>query len=194
MARLAGLVVLLLLAACAARNQVVLLADEDGPPSAITVSNSGGTVVLGDPGAAVAIRRATSVPSPVTIDEAEIQTRWADAIAYHPRRPVTMLLYFLLDATELTTESSAELPRVLDLIRQRPAPEVVIVGHADRSGDEGYNYQLGLRRAATVRRQIEAMGVPPELITIASHDSVDPLVPTRRPYEPRNRRVEVTVR
>jgi outer membrane protein OmpA-like peptidoglycan-associated protein len=193
-ARLAALAALLLMAACAARNQVVLLADEEGPPSVVSVSNSGGTAVLSQPGTAVGIRRETSLPKPVTLDEAEIQERWADALAYHPQRPVTMLLYFTLDTTELTAESRAELPRVLGLIRQRTAPEVVIVGHADRSGDEAYNYQLGLRRAAAVRRRIEALGVPPELISIASHDSVDPLVQTLRPYEPRNRRVEVTVR
>jgi peptidoglycan-associated lipoprotein len=194
MARLATLVALLLLAACAAKNQVVLLAEEDGTPSAITVSNPGGTAVLAEPGAAVAIRRATSAPRSVTIDEAEIRTGWADAIAYHPLRPVTMLLYFDLDTTELTAASRSELPRVLDLIRQRPAPEVVIIGHADRSGDEPYNYELGLRRAESVRREIETIGVPAELITVGSQDSSNPLVPTRRPYEPRNRRVEITVR
>jgi peptidoglycan-associated lipoprotein len=194
MARLAALAVLILLAACATKNQVVLLAEEDGAPSAITVSNPGGAALLDQAGAAVAIRRATSAPRSVTIEEAEVLTDWADAIAYHPLRPVTLQLYFTLDATELTAASRAELPRVLELIRERPAPEVVIIGHTDRSGDEPYNYELGLRRAEAVRREIETIGVPTELITVGSQDSVNPLVPTRRPYEPRNRRVEITVR
>ncbi len=83
---------------------------------------------------------------------------------------------------------------MLDLIRQRPAPEVVIVGHTDRSGDPSYNYELALRRANAVRREVEAIGVPAELITVTSHGGGNPLVPSSRPYEPRNRRVEITVR
>ena len=193
MARLAGLLALLLLGACAARNDVVLLANEDGSPSAITVSNPGGTAVLEQPGA-VAIARATSAPTPVTLSDQEVRTIWADALAYHPQRPVTMLLYFVLDTPNLVPASRAELPKLLDLIRQRPAPEVVIVGHTDRSGDERYNYELGLRRANAVRREVEAIGVPPELITVTSHGGNNPVVATTRPYEPRNRRVEVTVR
>jgi adhesin transport system outer membrane protein len=194
MARLAGLLALLLLGACAAKNDVVLLANEDGSPSTITVSNPAGTTVLDQPGA-VAIRGTTSAPAPVTIGDAEIRTVWADALAYHPQRPVTILLYFVLDTPNLVPASRAELPKLLQLIRQRPAPEVVIVGHTDRSGDdERYNYELGLRRANAVRRDVEAIGVPHDLITVTSHGGNNPLVPTTRPYEPRNRRVEVTVR
>jgi peptidoglycan-associated lipoprotein len=193
MGRLAGLLALLLLGACAARSDVVLLANEDGSPSAISVSNPAGTAVLEQPGA-VAIARATSAPTPVAIGEAEIRTVWTDALAYHPQRPVTMLLYFVLDTPNLVPASRAELPKLLELIRQRPAPEVVIIGHTDRSGDERYNYELGLRRADAVRREVEAIGVPAELITVTSHGGNNPLVPTTRPYEPRNRRVEVTVR
>jgi outer membrane protein OmpA-like peptidoglycan-associated protein len=194
MLRLASVVVLLLLAACAGQNRVVLLANEDGSPSALTVSNPGGTAVLEQPGAAVAIPRATSAPTPVAVGEGEIRTVWADALAYHPQRPITMLLYFVLDTPNLTPASRAELPKLLDLIRQRPAPEVIIIGHTDRSGDEPYNNALGLRRANAVRREVEAIGVPTELITVASHGGNNPLVPTTRPYEPRNRRVEITVR
>jgi peptidoglycan-associated lipoprotein len=194
MARLVGLLALLLLGACAAQNRVVLLPNEDGSSSTLTVSNAGGTAVLEQPGAAVAIARATSAPAPVTVGEAEIRTVWRDALEYHPQRPVTILLYFVLDTPNLTPASRAELPKLLDLIRQRPAPEVVIVGHTDRSGDEPYNIALGLRRANAVRREVEAIGVPAELITVASHGGSNPLVPTARPYEPRNRRVEITVR
>src|SRR4051794_4172202 len=108
MARLAGLLALLLLGACAARNEVVLLANEDGTPSAITVSNAAGTATLDQPGA-VTIPRATSAPTAATIGDAEIRTVWADALAYHPQRPVTMLFYFVLDTPNLVPASRAEL-------------------------------------------------------------------------------------
>ncbi len=194
MRRLAAALILSMLAACTAQNRVVLLANEDGTPSSLVVGNAGGVSLLDQAGAAVAIERATSAPKPLAMSDAEIRQTWADALAYHPMRPVTMQLYFILDTPNLTPASRAELPRVLDLIRQRPAPEVVIVGHTDRSGDERYNYDLGLRRANAVRRDVEAIGVPGELISVTSHGGTNPLVPTTRSYEPRNRRVEITVR
>jgi len=192
--RLLAVLSLAVLGACAAQNQIVLLPNEDGSPSAITIGNTGGTKLLDQPGSAVAVRTQTSAPEPITLGDPEIQKTWGDAIAYQPPRPVTLILYFVLDTTQLTPESRAELPRLLGLIRQRPAPEVVIVGHTDRSGNPPYNQQLGLRRAEAVRREVEAIGVPASLITVTSHGAGNPLVATSRPYEPKNRRVEVTVR
>jgi peptidoglycan-associated lipoprotein len=193
--RLLAILALLMMAACAApQNRIVLLANEDGTPSSLIVGNAGGVSVLNQAGAAVEIERSTSAPRPLAVGDADIRTTWADALAYHPMRPVTMQLYFILDTPNLTPASRAELPKLLDLIRQRPAPEVVIIGHTDRSGDEPYNYELGLRRANAVRREVVAVGVPDELITVASHGGTNPVVPTTRPYEPRNRRVEITVR
>jgi outer membrane protein OmpA-like peptidoglycan-associated protein len=192
--RFLAIAALLGLAACASGDRVVLLPNEDGAPSTITVSNSGGTAVIDQPGAAVAVARPTSAPTALTISDADVKKDWADALAFQPPRPVVLLLYFVLDTSEMTKESRAELPRLLDLIRQRPAPEVVISGHTDRSGDPKYNEELGLRRANAVRRAVEAIGVPPDLITVVSHGSGDPLVKTSRPFEPRNRRVEITVR
>jgi peptidoglycan-associated lipoprotein len=194
MRRLLAILALLMMAACAPQNRIVLLANEDGTPSSLIIGNAGGVSVLDQPGAAVAIARPSSAPKPLAITDADIQRIWADALAYQPTRPVTIELYFVLDTINLTPASRAELPKLLDLIRQRPAPEVVIIGHTDRSGDPQYNYELGLRRANAVRHEVETIGVPDDLITVASHGGTNPLVPSTRPYEPRNRRVEITVR
>src|SRR5260221_6654393 len=169
MRRLAASLLFSMLAACSTQNRVVLLANEDGTPSSLIVGNAGGVSLLDKAGAAVEIERPTGAPRALAISDADIRQTWADALAYHPIRPITMQLYFILDTPNLTPASRAELPKVLDLIRQRPAPEVVIVGHTDRSGDERYNYELGLRRANAVRREVEAIGVPGELISVASH-------------------------
>jgi len=195
--RLRGLLALALLAAlaaCGTTSEVVLLPNPDGHASTLTIGNAAGSAVLDTPGAAASVSGAASVPERVTLSDAAVKRDWADAIAFQPPRPVTLRLYFILDTTELTPQSRAALPQVLQLIRQRPAPEVEIVGNTDRSGEPLYNQGLGLRRAEAVRRAVEAIGVPPNLITVASHGAGDPLVPTTRPYEPRNRRVDITVR
>jgi peptidoglycan-associated lipoprotein len=196
--RLLAVLLLAALGACTAKpppnNQLVLLPNDDGTPSAVTITNGSGTTVLDQPGAAVRVAQPASAPERIALNDAEIQGTWGDAIAYQPPRPVTLQLYFILDTTKLTPQSRAELPKLLDLIRQRPAPEVAIVGNTDRSGDPPYNEALGLRRAEAVRREVEAIGVPPSLISVSSHGAGDPLVVTDRPYEPRNRRVAITVR
>jgi outer membrane protein OmpA-like peptidoglycan-associated protein len=194
MLRILAIALLLGLAACAGGDRIVLLPNEDGAPSTITVTNSGGSAVIDKPNGGVAVARPSSAPEPLSLSETEINKDWADALALQPPRPVVIRLYFVLDTTEMTPDSQARLPRLLDLIRQRPAPEVVISGHTDRSGDPKYNEELGLRRAEAVRRAIESIGVPPDLITVTSYGAGDPLVRTSRPYEPRNRRVEITVR
>ena len=64
MLRLLAIAALFGLAACASGDRIVLLPNEDGAPSTITVTNSGGAAVIDQPGAAVAVARPTSAPTP----------------------------------------------------------------------------------------------------------------------------------
>jgi outer membrane protein OmpA-like peptidoglycan-associated protein len=62
-------------------------------------------------------------------------------------------------------------------------------------GDKSYNYRLSLMRAKTVAALLVAKGLDPSILEITSHGKDNPLVPTGdQVFEPRNRRVEVTVR
>ena len=62
-------------------------------------------------------------------------------------------------------------------------------------GDPRANLALGLKRAISVRNMLVAAGLAPSTIEVASHGEADLLVktPDNTP-EPRNRRVEITVR
>jgi len=181
----------LALASCA-QSRVVLL--DSGKPSAVTIRNDAGVERLDRPGEAVELAGRDSVAKPIAVTRAEIDHEWADAIAVHPPAPVTTILYFHFDTAELTEGSRTVLPDILALVRQRPAPEIAIIGYTDRSGEAHYNYDLGLRRAEAIRAAIEARGFNGRSITIDSYGSANPLVDSRSPYEPRNRRVEITIR
>jgi outer membrane protein OmpA-like peptidoglycan-associated protein len=62
-------------------------------------------------------------------------------------------------------------------------------------GTRRYNYLLSLERAQAVASFLIAERVDPSLLAIDSHGEDNPLVPTGDEVsEPRNRRVEVTVR
>ncbi|MFW6242332.1 MAG: OmpA family protein, partial [Thermodesulfobacteriota bacterium] len=68
-------------------------------------------------------------------------------------------------------------------------------GHSDRQGSEEMNWKLSLERARTVNRILVERGVPETLIETTSHGEGNPRIPTADEVsEPRNRRVEVTVR
>ncbi len=187
-------IVVIALAALSACSQGRIVLLDSGKPSAVTIRNDSGVTELTQPGQAVDVAGRSGTPKPIVLSQANIQQEWGDAIAYHPPAPVVSLIYFVLDTTELTAASRTELPKILSVIKQRPAPEVAVVGYTDRSGDTDYNYQLGLRRAEAVRSAIETIGVAHSAITVDSYGAANPLVETKAPYEPRNRRVEITVR
>ena len=73
--------------------------------------------------------------------------------------------------------------------------DVSVVGHTDTVGEKGYNYALSLKRAKAVASILLGKGVDPSTLDITSHGKDNPLVPTGdQVHEPRNRRVEITVR
>jgi outer membrane protein OmpA-like peptidoglycan-associated protein len=191
------LLVPLLLAGCGTpRNYVVLLAQPDGSPSAVTLTNAGGSATIDRPGEAVGVDGAAAAPGePFRPGAEELRQTFGAALAAQPQPPFTFVLYFNLDATELTPESRRRLPEILDQVRRRPAPEAVVVGHTDNLGPPEYNYELGLKRATVVRDQLVAIGVDPAVIEVTSHGANNPLLRNRpNTGQPSNRRVEVTVR
>ena len=78
---------------------------------------------------------------------------------------------------------------------QRPVPDVVVVGHTDTMGTPTANYELGMKRAMTVRALLVEAGLDPALIEVSSLGEADLMVKTPDDTpEPRNRRVDITVR
>jgi outer membrane protein OmpA-like peptidoglycan-associated protein len=102
---------------------------------------------------------------------------------------------FKFESDELTDESRALLPQILNTVKERTIPEVLVVGHTDTMGTPRANFDLGLTRANTVRNLLIQVGVDPALIEVRSHGESDLLVktPDETP-EGRNRRVEISVR
>jgi outer membrane protein OmpA-like peptidoglycan-associated protein len=129
------------------------------------------------------------------ITEPEARQAFGAALAAQPARPTSFILYFLEARDELTPDSRQLLGRIVDEIARRPAPEIVVIGHTDRVGAVPYNDTLSLRRAERVRDELVKVGIAAERIRVAGRGEREPLVPTPDEVaEPRNRRVEITVR
>jgi outer membrane protein OmpA-like peptidoglycan-associated protein len=170
---------------------VVLMPDEDGDVGQVELRGKGERV-LDRPRLAAgfdASRRTTD------LNQGRIERTFGPALRALPERPATYVLYFRSDTAELTPESRKLLPEALAEAQRRPAAEIAIVGHTDRAAPADYNARLALRRAEAIRKQLIALGAVPETIDVSSHGESNPLVPTRDgAREPRNRRVEVTIR
>jgi outer membrane protein OmpA-like peptidoglycan-associated protein len=175
---------------------VVLLPDGDtGTTGRATVSNPAGTAEL------AAARDSTSVagaaaPTPVTtMTEAEVRRIFGAALAALPPPPRHFTLFFRFESDEPTDEGRALIPTVLQAVTTHPFPEVTIVGHTDTTGSSASNFELGLKRASAVRELLVAAGLDASLVELVSHGEADLLVPTADEVaEPRNRRVEISVR
>jgi outer membrane protein OmpA-like peptidoglycan-associated protein len=187
-----------LLAACAGPpdNLFVLLENEDGSVGRIEVASAEGAQTLDTAREATGFNRpGQDFAEPFELTPEQIQTAFGDALSAQPDAPRVFLLYFRSDSTELTPDSAAELPTIIATVAARRAPDVSIVGHTDRSGSADYNMQLSLQRAQAVRDELAAVGLPLERTEVTSHGENNPLISTADDVrEPRNRRVEVTVR
>jgi outer membrane protein OmpA-like peptidoglycan-associated protein len=168
---------------------------ERGITGRARVANEFGAVSLAAPRAATQVS-ADGPPGAVsTMDEDEVARRFGAALAALPPEPRHFTLHFKFESDTLTDESSQEVPEILRTVKRLAVPEVVVVGHTDTLGDANANVALGLKRAMSVRDVLVAAGIPPSMIEVASHGESDLLVNTRNnTAEPRNRRVEISVR
>lgn len=196
--------VLLLVAACATQPKppppashdiIVLLPDDQGKTGAIVVSSAGVERRLDRPGETVTVESGSPPGLPTVIPGQEVRAIAGPALAALPKPPARFILYFKHDSVDLTPESRAILQNVLVTIRDRAPVDVSVVGHTDTVGKKEYNYALSLKRAKTVASILLGKGTDPSVLDITSHGKDNPLVPTGDQVpEPRNRRVEITVR
>ena len=139
----------------------------------------------------------TAPTEPQALSAAEIEALFGDALAAQPAPPRHFILYFEHDSTELTAGApGANSRRSSPPIRERASADTSVVGHSDTAGDAQTNLELSLRRApGPSARSSPPRGSTPAALEITSHGEANPLVPTGdNVSEPRNRRVEVTVR
>lgn len=179
---------------------VVLLPDSSNGSDSTTV---GRAVVSNDAGTAnlekerdSTVVSASGPPAPVAVlGESEVRRVFRDTMAALPPPPQRFTLYFRFESDELTEESRAMLPEIRKAIMARPFPDLIVIGHTDTTGTRAANFTLARTRAVMIRDLLVAAGVDRAVIDVASHGETDPLVQTPDgTLEPRNRRVEISVR
>lgn len=184
--------------ACASKPRavVVLLPEQDdGTVGAATVESGGGAVDLDGVRESTRVRTGERPAAVTTMTEAEVQRLFGDALGALPPPPRRFVVNFRFQSDELTAESQALMPQILKVVRDRPLATVAVTGHTDTMGTANANHALGLKRAAAVRKLLISAGLDAARIEVASLGETDPLVRTKdETAEPRNRRVDITVR
>jgi len=181
----------LIISGCASNSYIVLLKSPDGTTGKVTVTGKGGEQVLTVAGQRVPLDGSAAATQE---SEKEIELDFGEAIAALPKLPVRYLLYFT-DGVSLTKESIALFPLIIAEADSRPAVDLSVIGHTDTLKSDEYNDQLALKRATRVADLLKEKGLKYHAMSIEWHGKRNLLVQTPdNTYEPKNRRVEVSVR
>ncbi len=179
---------------CSQRQALfVVLPKPAGTSGASTVSDGQKSVLLDKPYSAREEKGGKLAAA--TADAQQVQQIFGSALAAEPILPSHFRLYFFRDTDTLTPESQQQYRDVFEDIKRRPVYQVEVVGYTDTLGNEPHNQQLSLKRAQAIRGRLIHDGLNANSISVAGRGDLDPAVPTGpQVSEPRNRRVEITVR
>ena len=76
-------------------------------------------------------------------------------------------LYFRFDSAALMAGAPGVLDKVVAFASANPDTRIVLDGHCDPIGASDYNVKLAIRRAESVRAQLQTMGLPEDRIVFA---------------------------
>jgi outer membrane protein OmpA-like peptidoglycan-associated protein len=103
------------------------------------------------------------------------------------------IVFFDWDRADITPQASSILDNAAEQYRLTGNAQVVLAGHADRSGSDQYNVGLSQRRADNVRQYLAGRGIAEGVMRTEAFGESRPAVETADGVrEPQNRRVEIT--
>jgi outer membrane protein OmpA-like peptidoglycan-associated protein len=186
----------LILGACGLpANVVVLVPDEGGMVGKIVVANDGEKQELSEPYAAIDTGVNNQPGNEFTADPDAVKAAFAGALASKPAAAAVYVVFFIIGQAREDPRSTETLAQAVAAALATPHADISVVGHSDAIGDDAENMALSLQRARVVYDTLTKGGVPASVIDVSYHGSNNPLVATPRGVpEPRNRRVEVTIR
>jgi outer membrane protein OmpA-like peptidoglycan-associated protein len=184
------------LSACSSKTQFVLMPNDEGKVGNLTVTSEKGSQTLNKSWQSTELNRSdTLLKEAEILEEKEIKQIFAQALKAQPTPAVSFLFYFPKGSNEPIAESLVLIPEILATIASRQSKDVSVIGHSDRVGSGEINYTLSLKRAKSVAELLISKGVSRDILEITSYGEGATLIKTADEVaEPKNRRVEITVR
>ena len=107
--------------------------------------------------------------------------------------PGPFIVFFEWDKSDITPEAASILDNAISQYANCGNAQVMLAGHADRSGSAQYNVGLSQRRADAVKAYFVAHSIPDAVVTEQAFGESRPRVETADGVrEVQNRRVEIT--
>ncbi|AHL73930.1 membrane protein [Stutzerimonas stutzeri] len=186
---------LALMSGCATGNYVVLLESPDGTTGAVVIDDAKGQTRLDRKQQGAKIGATGFGSGPFDVGDFRISHDFSAALAAQPLLPQRFELYFKIGSAELTEESEQAIEEVFETIRLRGRSAVSVIGHTDTLSGPRWNEQLGLIRAQAVAAMLRKRQIDVIDLKVSSHGERNLLIKTPDGVsEPRNRRVEISVR
>jgi len=177
--------------ACAGKDLIAVLPHEDGSVGSVVVRQNGKDTVLDKANSAVK----AGDDKAFTLASKDIEQRFGTALTGLPPAARSYTLYFKEGTVTLEPDSAPVMGQMRQDVASRTAGEIMVIGHTDRVGTIKNNDLLAYGRALSVSDLLIASGIPKDTVIIAGRGEREPLVPTDDEVEePRNRRVEISVR
>jgi OmpA-OmpF porin, OOP family len=110
-----------------------------------------------------------------------------------PAVPGPFIIFFDFDKSNITPEAATILDNAAQAFQTTGQAQIVLAGHADRSGSDAYNQALSERRSAAAKAYLMNRGIADSAIATTAFGESRPLVQTADGVrEAQNRRVEIT--
>ena len=170
----------------------MLLDNLDGTTGAITVNGPKGQILVNRSRFGASLDGSTQA---CIFDQSQIESDFGTAISARPQVPVTFIIYFEGSGTVLSDGAQAMIAKAMAALGGRTAPDIAIIGHTDTLGSAEDNEKLGFERAQLVAKLLAAAGLAVADLTVDTHGEFNLQLKTAdETPEPRNRRVEITIR
>jgi peptidoglycan-associated lipoprotein len=113
-----------------------------------------------------------------TLDEGPVdEIVTADGVVMNRERFINQDIFFEFDSSTLSTEAQTILKAKTEWMARNPHLNIIIEGHCDNRGTTEYNLALGERRAESVKRFMQDLGIADDRIRTISFGEERPLAP-----------------
>lgn len=85
-------------------------------------------------------------------------------------------VHFAYDSSAVKSSEQGNVDAVASALSSEPMNKVLVEGHCDERGTEGYNMSLGERRALALREALASKGVSPDRVRTISYGEAKPAV------------------
>jgi outer membrane protein OmpA-like peptidoglycan-associated protein len=152
-------------------------------------------VVVPDPIAVDTIPADTlNVVTPVVIPDPVVTPDPTPTVLVETRTYDSTISDYPVNMSDLPASQKAVLKDLVDKLKGNDQLSLVLSGHADKTGAEGYNLSLSRKRAANVKAYLISQGIQPERIKIEYYGTSKPIA-SNETIEGRkkNRRVDIDI-